>query len=37
MFCVYSNVAVAAAALGGTADAVNGTVAPMTTTTHAIE
>jgi hypothetical protein len=37
MFCVYVNVAVAEAALGGTADAVKGIVTPMTTTTHAIK
>jgi hypothetical protein len=35
MFFVYSNVAVAEAALGGTADAVNGNVTPMTTTATA--
>ena len=36
-FFVYVNVAVAEAALGGTADAVNGTVIPMTSALHAIK
>jgi hypothetical protein len=36
MFCVYSNVAVASAALGGTAEAVSGTSVATSTTTPAI-